>query len=176
MKNAHSEGLMRASISPLGRGSPPEREGGLVWLFETCGVSRLRMMITISRDSSPFISMCINLGKYIVHKCVDIFWLHQGQCIAIPTLYLFIAPVLFRYQSFHWKISSCLSPPIELAFSNNSMLPLCQPLSTAHHNYCASVSLLTRVIVLLSFFTSLKYIVTVWMRLTMCRCVCVLFK
>lgn len=101
----------------------------------------------------------------IVHKCVDIFWLRQSQRIAIPTLYLFIAPILFRYQGFHWKTSSCLSPPIELAFSNNSTLPLCQPLSTAHHNYCASVILLTRVIVLLRFYTSLKYVVTVWLHL-----------
>lgn len=68
-------------------------------------------------------------SRIIVHNCMDIFWLQQGQHITIPTLYLFIAPVLFRYQGFHWKISSCLSPPIELAFSSNSQLPLCQPLS-----------------------------------------------
>lgn len=172
---------MRASISPLGRGSPPE-PATRTWrrarlLFETCGVSSTSStdddtdkqgLNTIHVHKPWKISYRAVFSWIIVHKCVDIFWLHQGQCISIPTLYLFIAPVLFRYQGFHWKISSCLSPPKELAFSNNSTLPLCQPLSTAHHNYCASVSLLTRVIVLLSFFTSLKYVVTVWMRLTMC--------
>lgn len=76
--------------------------------------------------------------------------------------YLFIAPELFRYQGFHWKISSCLSPPIELAFSSNSQLPLCQPLSASTAS-TASVILLTRVIFLFYFYTSLKYVVTVWL-------------
>ncbi len=128
-------------------------------LFETCGVSRLRMMRTVNRDSFAFaykinkyritihfyvhkpwkISYRVVCSWIIVHKCIDIFWLQEGQHITIPTLYLFIAPVLFRYQGFHWKISSCLSPPIELAFSSNSSYPC------ANHSYynCFSEGLLS---------------------------------